>query len=143
MQRRDFLKSSAALAALTGNPVHTSLWDRPGEVLHVSLAREADVAAVAPATANFIAKLAHGLADDLLTATLLEATCPVVLAPAMHSRMWEQPATIEVRHRDIDHIHRAAMFEAVNRLRERGFQAAAQNTVDAQHRVRPFQRLNL
>ena len=80
-------------AALTGNPVHSSLWDSPGEVLHVSLAREADVAVVAPATANFIAKLAHGMADDLLTATLLEATCPVVLAPAMHTGMWEHPAT--------------------------------------------------
>jgi phosphopantothenoylcysteine decarboxylase / phosphopantothenate---cysteine ligase len=80
-------------AALTGNPVHTSLWERPGEVLHVRIARETDVAVVAPATANFIAKLAHGMADDLLTATLLEATCPVVLAPAMHTGMWEHPAT--------------------------------------------------
>ena len=71
----------------------TSLWDRPGEVLHVRLAREADVAVVAPATANVLAKLAHGLADDLLTSTLLEATCPLVLAPAMHSGMWEHPAT--------------------------------------------------
>src|SRR4029453_331969 len=56
-------------------------------------AREADVAVVAPATANVLAKLAHGLADDLLTSTLLEATCPLVLAPAMHSGMWEHPAT--------------------------------------------------
>jgi len=71
----------------------TSLWDRPGEVLHVRLAREANVAVVAPATANVLAKLAHGLADDLLTSTLLEATCPLVLAPAMHSGMWEHPAT--------------------------------------------------
>ena len=80
-------------AALTGEPAYTSLWERPGEVLHVRLAREADVAVVVPATANVLAKLAHGLADDLLTATLLEATCPVVIAPAMHSGMWEHPAT--------------------------------------------------
>src|SRR4029453_18967923 len=56
-------------------------------------AREADVAVVAPATANVLAKLAHGLADDLLTSTLLEATCPLVPAPAMHSGMWEPPPT--------------------------------------------------
>ena len=80
-------------AALTGEPAYTSLWERPGEVLHVRLAREADVAVVVPATANVLAKLAHGLADDLLTATLLEATCPLVVAPAMHSGMWEHPAT--------------------------------------------------
>ena len=80
-------------AALTGEPAYTSLWERPGEVLHVRLAREADVAVVVPATANVLAKLAHGHADDLLTATLLEATCPLVIAPAMHSGMWEHPAT--------------------------------------------------
>jgi phosphopantothenoylcysteine decarboxylase/phosphopantothenate--cysteine ligase len=80
-------------AALTGRPAHTSLWDRPGEVLHVGLARAADVAVVAPVTANVLAKLANGLSDDLLTATLLEATCPLVLAPAMHTGMWEHPAT--------------------------------------------------
>jgi phosphopantothenoylcysteine decarboxylase / phosphopantothenate---cysteine ligase len=80
-------------AALTGNPVHTSLWERPGEVLHVRLARESHVAVVAPATANVMAKLAHGLADDLLTSTLLEFAGPLVLAPAMHSGMWEHPAT--------------------------------------------------
>jgi phosphopantothenoylcysteine decarboxylase/phosphopantothenate--cysteine ligase len=80
-------------AALTGRPVHTSLWERPGDVIHVRLARTIDVAVVAPATANAIARLAHGLADDLLTATLLEATCPLVLAPAMHTGMWEHPAT--------------------------------------------------
>jgi phosphopantothenoylcysteine decarboxylase / phosphopantothenate---cysteine ligase len=80
-------------SALTRGPAHASLWERPGEVLHVRLAREADVAVVAPATANVLAKLAHGLADDLLSATLLEATCPLVLAPAMHTGMWEHPAT--------------------------------------------------
>ncbi len=85
--------SPDTFAALTANPVHTSLWESPDEVLHVRLARAADVAVVAPATANLIAKLAHGLADDVLTATLLEATCPLVIAPAMHTGMWEHPAT--------------------------------------------------
>jgi phosphopantothenoylcysteine decarboxylase / phosphopantothenate---cysteine ligase len=80
-------------SALAREPAHASLWERPGEVLHVRLARDADVAVVAPATANVLAKLAHGLADDLLSATLLEATCPLVLAPAMHTGMWEHAAT--------------------------------------------------
>ena len=80
-------------AALTREPVYSSLWDRPGEALHVRLAHDADVAVVAPATANVLAKLANGLADDLLSATILEATCPLVLAPAMHTGMWEHPAT--------------------------------------------------
>jgi phosphopantothenoylcysteine decarboxylase / phosphopantothenate---cysteine ligase len=81
-------------AALTGRPVHTSLWERPGEILHVRLAHEADVAVVAPATANLLAKLAHGLADDLLTSTFLEYQGPLVLAPAMHSGMWAAAATV-------------------------------------------------
>jgi phosphopantothenoylcysteine decarboxylase / phosphopantothenate---cysteine ligase len=81
-------------AALTGNPVHTSLWERPGEILHVRLAHESDVAVVAPATANVLAKLAHGSADDLLTATLLEFGGPLVVAPAMHTGMWLHPATV-------------------------------------------------
>ena len=80
-------------AALTGNPVHASLWEEPGTVLHVQLAHEADVALVAPATAHTIAKLAHGMADDLLSATLLEADVPLVIAPAMHTGMWQHPAT--------------------------------------------------
>jgi phosphopantothenoylcysteine decarboxylase/phosphopantothenate--cysteine ligase len=80
-------------AALTGRPAHTSLWERPGEVLHVRLAHESDLAVVAPATANLIAKLAAGIADDLLTSTLLEYRGPLVLAPAMHTGMWEHPAT--------------------------------------------------
>ena len=80
-------------AALTGHPVQTSLWDNPGEVVHVHLAHDIDVAVVAPATANVIAKLATGIADDLLTSTLLEAACPLILAPAMHTGMWQHPAT--------------------------------------------------
>jgi phosphopantothenoylcysteine decarboxylase/phosphopantothenate--cysteine ligase len=80
-------------SALTGRPARVDLWERSGEVLHVDLAREADVAVVAPATANLLAKLAAGIADDLLSSTLLEARCPLVVAPAMHTGMWEHPAT--------------------------------------------------
>ncbi len=80
-------------AVLSGHPVYTDLWDEAGSVLHVRIAREADVAIVAPATANVMAKLSQGIADDLLTSTLLEARCPLVIAPAMHSGMWEHPAT--------------------------------------------------
>ena len=89
----DRLVGTETFAALTGNPVQISLWEQPGVVVHVELARSADLAIVAPATANVIAKLANGLADDLLTATLLEARCPLVIAPAMHTGMWEHPAT--------------------------------------------------
>ena len=83
----------ATFSALTGLPAHTSLWEHPGEVLHVRLAHAADVAVVAPATANAIAKLALGVADDLLTSTLLEYAGPLVIAPAMHTGMWSAPAT--------------------------------------------------
>jgi phosphopantothenoylcysteine decarboxylase/phosphopantothenate--cysteine ligase len=80
-------------AALSRRPVYSDVFEQPEAVLHVRLAREADIAVVAPATANLLAKLAHGLADDLLTSTLLEAACPLVLAPAMHSGMWNHAAT--------------------------------------------------
>jgi phosphopantothenoylcysteine decarboxylase/phosphopantothenate--cysteine ligase len=80
-------------AALSGHPVHIDLWEEPGVVLHVELAHWANLAVVAPATANLLAKLATGLADDLLTCTLLEAACPLVVAPAMHTGMWDHPAT--------------------------------------------------
>ena len=83
----------ATFAALSEHRVYTDLWEEPGAVLHVRLAHETDLAVVAPATANVIAKLAQGIADDLLTSTLLEASCPIVVAPAMHSGMWEHPAT--------------------------------------------------
>jgi phosphopantothenoylcysteine decarboxylase/phosphopantothenate--cysteine ligase len=85
----------ATFAALSEQRVYTDLWEEPGVVLHVRLAHEADVAVVAPATANVLAKLARGIADDLLTSTLLEASCPLLVAPAMHSGMWEHPATRE------------------------------------------------
>lgn len=83
----------ATFAALSGRPAYTDLWEDPGSVLHVRLAHEADVAVVAPATANVIAKVAFGIADDLLTSTLLESACPLVVAPAMHTGMWEHQAT--------------------------------------------------
>jgi phosphopantothenoylcysteine decarboxylase/phosphopantothenate--cysteine ligase len=80
-------------AALTGREVHSDVFERAEAVLHVRLAREADVAVVAPATANVLARLAVGLADDLVTSTLLEFRGPVVVAPAMHSGMLSHPAT--------------------------------------------------
>ncbi len=80
-------------AALSGNPVSPQVWDGVAEVPHVRLGQEADLVFVAPATADLLARAAHGLADDLLTNTLLTARCPVVFAPAMHTEMWEHPAT--------------------------------------------------
>jgi phosphopantothenoylcysteine decarboxylase / phosphopantothenate---cysteine ligase len=80
-------------AALSGNPVSTQVWDRVDEVAHVRIGQHADLVVVAPATANLMARAAAGMADDLLTATLLTAECPVVFAPAMHTEMWEHPAT--------------------------------------------------
>ncbi|MFE1169511.1 bifunctional phosphopantothenoylcysteine decarboxylase/phosphopantothenate--cysteine ligase CoaBC [Nocardiopsis sp. NPDC058789] len=80
-------------AALSGQPVATGVWDEVHEVPHVRIGQSADLVLVAPATANLLAKAAAGLADDLLTNTLLTARCPVVFAPAMHTEMWEHPAT--------------------------------------------------
>jgi phosphopantothenoylcysteine decarboxylase / phosphopantothenate---cysteine ligase len=81
-------------AALSGQPVADELWSDVHEVPHVVLGRHADLVVVAPATADLIARAAHGLADDLLTNTLLTARCPVLFAPAMHTEMWEHPATV-------------------------------------------------
>ncbi|MCD0450925.1 bifunctional phosphopantothenoylcysteine decarboxylase/phosphopantothenate--cysteine ligase CoaBC [Actinocorallia sp. API 0066] len=80
-------------AALSGQPVRTGVWEDIAEVPHVRIGQTADLVFVAPATANLLAKAAHGIADDLLTNTLLTARCPVVFAPAMHTEMWEHPAT--------------------------------------------------
>ncbi len=80
-------------AALTGRAVHSDVFERSETVLHVRLAREADAAVVVPATANIVAKLANGIADDLVTSTLLEFTGPLVVAPAMHSGMYEAAPT--------------------------------------------------
>ncbi|HET6208824.1 MAG TPA: bifunctional phosphopantothenoylcysteine decarboxylase/phosphopantothenate--cysteine ligase CoaBC [Jatrophihabitans sp.] len=80
-------------AALSHRPVATDVWSAAHEVPHVALGRQADLVLVAPATADLLARAAHGLADDLLTNTLLTARCPVLFAPAMHTEMWEHPAT--------------------------------------------------
>ncbi|MFF9774508.1 bifunctional phosphopantothenoylcysteine decarboxylase/phosphopantothenate--cysteine ligase CoaBC [Streptomyces sp. NPDC013978] len=86
---------AATWSALSGNPVSTEVWESVHEVPHVRIGQEAELVVVAPATADMLAKAAHGLADDLLTNTLLTARCPVVFAPAMHTEMWEHPATQE------------------------------------------------
>ncbi|WP_161342071.1 bifunctional phosphopantothenoylcysteine decarboxylase/phosphopantothenate--cysteine ligase CoaBC [Streptomyces sp. SID5606] len=86
---------AATWSALSGNPVSTEVWDDVHEVPHVRIGQHADLVVVAPATTDMLAKAAHGLADDLLTNTLLTARCPVVFAPAMHTEMWEHPATQE------------------------------------------------
>ncbi|WP_241834887.1 bifunctional phosphopantothenoylcysteine decarboxylase/phosphopantothenate--cysteine ligase CoaBC [Pseudofrankia asymbiotica] len=80
-------------AALSGSPVHTDVWADPDEVAHVRIGREADLVLVVPATADLMSRAVAGRADDLLTATLLTARCPVLYAPAMHTEMWEHPAT--------------------------------------------------
>jgi phosphopantothenoylcysteine decarboxylase / phosphopantothenate---cysteine ligase len=81
------------LGPLTGSPVSTELYGTGADVPHVELARGADLVIVAPATANVLAKMASGLADDIVSATLLTATCPILAAPAMHREMWQHPAT--------------------------------------------------
>lgn len=80
-------------AALSGRPVSSEVWTDVHGVPHVRIGQSADLVVVAPATADLLAKAAAGLADDLLTNTLLTARCPVVMAPAMHTEMWEHPAT--------------------------------------------------
>ncbi|MFF7702702.1 bifunctional phosphopantothenoylcysteine decarboxylase/phosphopantothenate--cysteine ligase CoaBC [Streptomyces lydicus] len=85
----------ATWSALSGNPATTEVWESVHEVPHVRIGQAADLVVVAPATADMLAKAAHGLADDLLTNTLLTARCPVIFAPAMHTEMWENRATQE------------------------------------------------
>lgn len=82
-------------AALSGRPVASDVWTDADAVPHVQVGREAGLVVVAPATADLLARAAHGLADDLLTTTLLTATCPVLYVPAMHTEMWQHPATAE------------------------------------------------
>jgi len=84
---------AATFEALSGNPVTTDVWSDVPEVAHVRIGQNADLVVVAPATADLLARAAMGRADDLLTATLLTASCPVVFAPAMHTEMWLHPAT--------------------------------------------------
>jgi phosphopantothenoylcysteine decarboxylase/phosphopantothenate--cysteine ligase len=83
----------ATWAALSGEPVTTDVWTGVSEVPHVRIGQGADLVLVAPATADLLARAAAGMAGDLLTATLLTARCPVLYAPAMHTEMWEHPAT--------------------------------------------------
>ncbi len=85
---------AATFEALSGNPVTTEVFDDIDEVAHVALGRQADLVVIAPATADLMARAAAGRADDLLTATLLTARCPVLFVPAMHTEMWEHPATV-------------------------------------------------
>ena len=83
----------ATWSALSGKRVHTDVWSDITEVPHVRIGQEADLVVVAPATADLLARAATGQADDLLTNVLLTARCPVVMAPAMHTEMWDHPAT--------------------------------------------------
>jgi phosphopantothenoylcysteine decarboxylase/phosphopantothenate--cysteine ligase len=89
---REFV-APLTFAALSRNPVYSSLWEAQHEIPHITLVRSADVLAVVPATANFLAKLAHGIADDLLANAALAARIPLVVAPAMNGAMYEHPAT--------------------------------------------------
>ena len=84
---------AATFAALARRPVHTSLWERVEDIPHIALAREAEVVAIVPATAHTIAKIALGLADDLLTNIVLATRAPLIVAPAMNTRMLEHDAT--------------------------------------------------
>jgi phosphopantothenoylcysteine decarboxylase / phosphopantothenate---cysteine ligase len=84
---------AATWEALSGEPVSVTPWDDVQQVPHVRLGQEADLVFIAPATADLMARAAAGLADDLLGAVLLTARCPVVFAPAMHTEMWQHPAT--------------------------------------------------
>ncbi|OFS16247.1 phosphopantothenoylcysteine decarboxylase [Dietzia sp. HMSC21D01] len=84
---------SATFEALSGKPVSTGVFSDVPSVRHVALGQRADLVVVAPATSDLLARAASGRADDLLTSTLLTARCPVLLAPAMHTEMWEHPAT--------------------------------------------------
>jgi len=85
----------ATFQALTGRPVVTDLWDAAfaSNMAHIELTRGADTIVIAPASANFLAKVAHGLADDLLSTACLARNCPLLVAPAMNREMWDNPAT--------------------------------------------------
>jgi phosphopantothenoylcysteine decarboxylase / phosphopantothenate---cysteine ligase len=87
--------SEMAVGAISGGPVYTQLWDRAAEhdIGHIKMAREADLVVVAPATADFMAKIAHGFADDLASTVLLATKATILLAPAMNPQMWAHPAT--------------------------------------------------
>jgi phosphopantothenoylcysteine decarboxylase / phosphopantothenate---cysteine ligase len=86
---------ASTFEALSGEPVQTGVFDDVPQVPHVAIGQGADLVVVAPATADLLARAVAGRADDLLTATLLTARCPVLYAPAMHTEMWQHPATID------------------------------------------------
>ncbi len=86
---------TATFEALSGHPVHRAVFAEVPDVLHVRLGQQADLVLVVPATADLLARAAHGRADDLLTATLLTARCPMLMVPSMHTEMWEHPATAD------------------------------------------------
>ena len=90
------------MQALSGNPVFINMWDNaiPNGMPHIELSRQADAILIAPASADFIAKLVHGRADDLLSTLCLARNCPLLVAPAMNKQMWENPAT----QRNIAHL---------------------------------------
>jgi len=87
--------TAATFQALTGKPVVTDLWDAsfPNNMAHIELSRDADAIVIAPATADFLAKVAHGICDDLLTTVCVARSCPLLAAPAMNVEMWENAAT--------------------------------------------------
>src|SRR5487761_2690147 len=87
--------TTTTMQGLSGNPVYTDQWDAsvPNSMAHINLSRAADAVVIAPASADFIAKLAHGLADDLLSTLCLARNCPLIVAPAMNREMWLNAAT--------------------------------------------------
>jgi phosphopantothenoylcysteine decarboxylase / phosphopantothenate---cysteine ligase len=86
---------AATFEALSGRPVLSGVFENVPDVEHVALGRRADLVVLVPATADLLARMAQGRADDLLTSTLLTARCPVLAVPAMHTEMWEHPATVD------------------------------------------------
>ena len=125
-------------SSLTARPVYTSLWDAPERIPHIRLIREADVALVAPATANLIAKLAAGIADDLLTTALLAARIPRLLAPAMNDAMYADPVTqaniSALRAREYEFVDPERGFLA-ERERGAGRLAAEERLIEALQRA--------
>lgn len=137
---------AATFEALSGNPVSTTVFDAVDDVQHVALGQQADAVVIAPATADLIARLAGGRADDLLTASVLVATCPIVVVPAMHTEMWLNPATQDnvatLRRRGITvmepaHGRLTGKDTGAGRLPEPGQIAEFARTVLAGHSV-PF-----
>jgi phosphopantothenoylcysteine decarboxylase/phosphopantothenate--cysteine ligase len=87
--------TATTFQALSGKPVYIDQWDArmPNAMAHIDLSRQADLILVAPASADFLARIAHGMADDLLATMVLARDCPLLVAPAMNRQMWESPAT--------------------------------------------------